>query len=105
MVAGQQYNKPREDFDKRGLHRTISQLRCFSRREQGAQIGKEVGVVQLREHPLFRLAAGDSHLRSLKVSPEILDHAHCVQALEYVEAVSKVEQIASFVALKQPDLT
>jgi hypothetical protein len=41
----------------------------------------------------------------LKVSPEILDHAHCVQALEYVEAVSKVEQIASFVALKQPDLT
>jgi hypothetical protein len=30
-VAGQQYNKPREDFDKRGLHRTISQLRCLRR--------------------------------------------------------------------------
>jgi hypothetical protein len=59
------------------------------------------GVVQLGEHALLSLGAGDSYFRPLKVSPEALDHACCVQTLEYVECMGEVEQIAPLVALKQ----
>ena len=100
-LAGQPIDKDHEHPAKRLRRRFLRQRLNLCGRQQGAHVEQEAPIGQLREHPLLGLRLRDGLAGKRQVPPEHLDDTVVIEALEDLECVRKVVEIAPLVALQQ----